>query len=207
MAAARRGGGELGAVRLDSGDLVSQAFVVRKQLDDLGATTTRITVTSDLDEYAIASLNAAPVDSYGVGTRVVTGSGHPTAELVYKLVEREGPGGEMEPVEKKSMSKASVGGKKFAGRVLDKHGRAVEEITVTTDDAEAAGEKLASLNARGLQVELVRKGVINESQRGTEALRAATARHVVSRAELPHPAWRLSDGDPAIPTRHLSLCD
>ena len=75
-------------MRLDSGDLVAQAFVVREQLDRLGARSTRITVTSDLDEYAIAALGAAPVDSYGVGTRLVTGSGHPTAELVYKLVAR-----------------------------------------------------------------------------------------------------------------------
>ncbi|MDD9207248.1 nicotinate phosphoribosyltransferase, partial [Georgenia sp. 10Sc9-8] len=89
VSAARAAGGELGAVRLDSGDLVAQAFTVRRQLDELGATSTKITVTSDLDEYAIAALGAAPVDSYGVGTRLVTGSGHPTAELVYKLVARE----------------------------------------------------------------------------------------------------------------------
>src|SRR5688500_2223882 len=58
-------GTDLGGVRLDSGDLVSLAAEVRKQLDDLGATSTRITVTSDLDEYAIAALAAAPVDGYG----------------------------------------------------------------------------------------------------------------------------------------------
>ena len=80
--AARDAGGELGAVRLDSGDLVAEAFKVRAQLDALGATTTRITVTNDLDEYAIAGLGAAPVDSYGVGTKLVTGSGRPTAALV-----------------------------------------------------------------------------------------------------------------------------
>ena len=87
--AARAAGGELGAVRLDSGDLVAEAFKVRGQLDAMGATTTKITVTSDLDEYAIAALGAAPVDSYGVGTKLVTGSGVPTAALVYKVVQRE----------------------------------------------------------------------------------------------------------------------
>src|SRR5699024_1525135 len=76
----------LGGVRLDSGDLVSQAHEVRAQLDRLGAHDTKIVVTSDLDEYAIAALAAAPVDRYGVGTRVVTGSGHPAAGMVYKLV-------------------------------------------------------------------------------------------------------------------------
>ena len=98
--AARAAGGELGAVRLDSGDLVAEAFKVRAQLDALGATSTKITVTNDLDEHAIAALGAAPVDSYGVGTKLVTGSGRPTAALVYKLVEREGADGTMEEVAK-----------------------------------------------------------------------------------------------------------
>ena len=71
-------GPELGAVRLDSGDLPSLAGQVREQLDSLGATKTRIIVTSDLDEYQIAALAPAPVDGYGVGTSLVTGSGYPT---------------------------------------------------------------------------------------------------------------------------------
>ena len=91
----RAAGGELGAVRLDSGDLVALAFKVRGQLDSRGATSTKITVTNDLDEYAIAALGAAPIDSYGVGTRLVTGSGVPTAALVYKMVEREDAEGTM----------------------------------------------------------------------------------------------------------------
>ena len=87
-------GEELGGVRLDSGDLVASAQRVRELLDSLGNHNTKITVTSDLDEYAIASLAAAPVDSYGVGTRLVTGSGAPTSAMVYKLVERENTAGE-----------------------------------------------------------------------------------------------------------------
>ncbi len=81
-------GTDLGAVRLDSGDLGELARQVRHQLDGLGATRTRIIVTSDLDEYAIAGLAAAPVDGYGVGTSLVTGSGHPTCGFVYKIVAR-----------------------------------------------------------------------------------------------------------------------
>ena len=104
----------LGAVRLDSGDLGVLAHRVRKQLDDLGATKTRIVVTSDLDEYAIAALAAAPVDGYGVGTQLVTGSGHPTCGFVYKLVAREGDDGAMVSVAKKSPEKISIGGRKFA---------------------------------------------------------------------------------------------
>ena len=109
-------GPELGAVRIDSGDLVSLAHAVREQLDDLGATDTRIIVTSDLDEHAIAALAAAPVDGYGVGTSLVTGSGVPTSGFVYKLVAREDDRGEMVAVAKKSTEKASRGGRKYALR-------------------------------------------------------------------------------------------
>ncbi|MBB1009750.1 nicotinate phosphoribosyltransferase, partial [Dietzia sp. SLG510A3-3B2-2] len=63
----------LGGVRIDSGDLGVLARQVRGQLDALGARDTRIVVSGDLDEYAIAALRAEPVDVYGVGTRLVTG--------------------------------------------------------------------------------------------------------------------------------------
>ena len=204
--AARGAGGELGAVRLDSGDLVAEAFKVRAQLDALGATTTRITVTNDLDEYAIAGLGAAPVDSYGVGTKLVTGSGRPTAELVYKLVEREGTDGVMQEVAKFSEGgKATVGGRKWAGRVLDAAGTAVEELVVSARERAEALEALERAGARPLQVELVRDGEIVEAHRGPGALRAAAERHRAARAELPYDAWRLSEGEPAVPTRRLEL--
>ncbi|MEO6998510.1 MAG: nicotinate phosphoribosyltransferase, partial [Terracoccus sp.] len=86
-------GPELGAVRLDSGDLLIQAKEVRAQLDAAGNSGTRIIVTSDLDEHAIAALAAGPVSGYGVGTALVTGSGAPTASMVYKLVQRENTAG------------------------------------------------------------------------------------------------------------------
>ena len=204
--AARAGGGELGAVRLDSGDLVAEAFKARQQLDALGATSTKITVTNDLDEYAIAALGAAPVDSYGVGTKLVTGSGRPTAALVYKLVERADADGVMQEVAKFSTGgKSTVGGRKWAGRVLDATGTAAEELVVS---AREQGEALAALHdagARPLQVELVRDGVVNAEHRGPAALQAAAERHRASRAELPYDAWRLSEGEPAVPTRHLDL--
>ena len=95
----------------------------RELLDELGATRTRIVVTSDLDEYAIAGLMAAPVDGYGVGTSLVTGSGAPTAGMVYKLVERDGI-----PVAKKSEGKRSVGGRKHAVRRHDADGIATAEV-------------------------------------------------------------------------------
>ena len=206
VAAARAGGGELGAVRLDSGDLVAEAFKARAQLDALGATSTRITVTNDLDEYAIAGLGAAPVDSYGVGTKLVTGSGRPTAALVYKLVERAGADGVMREVAKFSEGgKATVGGRKWAGRVLDAAGTAVEELVISARERAEALEALERAGARPLQVELVRDGEIVEAHRGPGALRQAAERHRASRTELPYDAWRLSEGEPAVPTRHLEL--
>ena len=204
--AARDAGGELGAVRLDSGDLVAEAFKVRAQLDALGATTTRITVTNDLDEYAIAGLGTAPVDSYGVGTKLVTGSGRPTAALIYKLVERAGADGQMHEVAKFSEGgKATVGGRKWAGRVMDGTGSAAEELVVSAQNQDEALTALAEAGARPLQVELVHDGVVVEEHRGPQALAAAAERHRSARAELPYDAWRLSEGEPAVPTRHLDL--
>ena len=103
-------GPDLGAVRLDSGDLASLADRGARAARLPRRNRTRIVVTSDLDEFAIAALAAAPVDSYGVGTSVVTGSGAPTAGLVYKLVAVDG-----RPVAKRSLGKEGHGGKSSAG--------------------------------------------------------------------------------------------
>src|SRR5207344_1323723 len=94
----------------------------RAQLDELGAKETRIVVSGDLDEYAIAALAAEPVDAYGAGTAVVTGSGAPTAGLIYKLVEVDG-----RPVVKRSEHKATIGGRKTAIRRHKPTGTATEE--------------------------------------------------------------------------------
>ncbi len=180
----------LGGVRLDSGDLLAQAHEVRAQLDALGATGTKIVVTSDLDEYAIAALAAAPVDRYGVGTSLVTGSGHPTASLVYKIVSRADDSGRLVDVAKKSKDKASVGGRKHATRRLDDAGVAIAEVI-------GIGEVPGSdANDRELLVPLVRGGGVVAD---TSAA-AARERHHAALAELPARAHRLSRGEPAIPT-------
>ncbi|WP_244247105.1 nicotinate phosphoribosyltransferase [Nocardioides euryhalodurans] len=186
-------GTELGAVRIDSGDLGALARQVRDQLDDLGARDTRIVVTSDLDEHAIASLASAPVDAYGVGTQLVTGSGHPTCGFVYKLVAREGGDGAMVSVAKKSKDKASVGGRKFALRRRDRHGTAEAEVVGIGSAPEDDGDD------RSLLVPLVEDGEVV----GREPLEAARARHADSRAELPLAAQMMSRGEPVIKTIHL----
>lgn len=193
-AAVEIAGPELGAVRIDSGDLLLLAHRVRQQLDDLGAKNTKIVVTSDLDEYAIASLAAAPVDSYGVGTTLVTGSGHPTCSMVYKLVARAGAdGGPLVPVAKKSMGgKTSVGGRKWAARRVDEDGVAAAEVV-------GSGPIPAELADRQLLVPLVRGGDII----GREPLETARLRHIEARAALPLSATQLSRGEPVLPTEVL----
>lgn len=114
-------GPELGGIRIDSGDLREETINARKLLDELGAVNTKIVLSSDIDEFTIAELldNGTPVDVIGAGTRVVTGSGHPTAKMVFKLVEREGENGEMVPVFKKASGKKSLGGFKKVYRTFN----------------------------------------------------------------------------------------
>jgi nicotinate phosphoribosyltransferase len=200
-------GTSLGAVRLDSGDLGVLAQEVRAQLDGLGATGTRITVTSDLDEYAIASLAIAPVDAYGVGTSVVTGSGAPTCGMVYKIVAREGRDGSMEPVAKFAHDKTSVGGRKAAARRLDRDGRAAEEVLITGADPAVAAWTPDDPSLRPLQVPLVSAGAIDARWTGASGVRIATERHRTSRDELPRGARRLSADEAAVPTVTLRLTD
>jgi nicotinate phosphoribosyltransferase len=183
-------GPDLGAVRIDSGDLPSLARQVRRQLDDLGATRTRIIVTSDLDEHAIAGLAAAPVDGYGVGTSLVTGSGAPTSGFVYKLVAREDDAGTMVPVAKRSADKASVGGRKWALRRLSPTGVAEAEVVGVGHPPEG------DANDRPLLVPLVERG----RRVHHDTLDAARTRHVAALEELPAVARKLSNGDPALET-------
>ena len=189
-------GTSLGAVRLDSGDLGLVARDVRAQLDALGATETRIVVTSDLDEHAIAALAAAPVDAYGVGTQLVTGSGHPTCGFVYKLVAREGDDGELVSVAKRSTDKVSIGGRKHALRRLDASGVAEAEVIGIGDaPADWAGDGQRD-GDRPLLVPLVRDGEVV----GRGSLDEARSRHRTSLAELPRAVTMMSAGEPVIPT-------
>ncbi len=185
--------GRLGAVRLDSGDLALMASDVRKLLDSLGAKKTRIIVTSDLDEWNIAALSGAPVDGYGVGTALVTGSGHPTCGFVYKLVARsdsDDPDAPLVPVAKKSTDKISIGGRKFAVRRLSDQGVAEAELVGIGEPPEG------DYNDRSLLVELVRDGeVVHQVDLDT-----ARERHSQSRAELPMAALKMSRGEPVIET-------
>ena len=182
-------GTALGAVRIDSGDLGVLARQVREQLDALGAVDTRIVVSGDLDEFAIAALRAEPVDTYGVGTSVVTGSGAPTASMVYKLVEVDGV-----PVQKRSVRKGSNGGRKAAMRLSRPSGTVVEEVVHPAGARPDTAEP-----ARVLTVPLVRDGQLLAGA-DLDAARELVADGLRS---LPWEGLALSHGEPAIPTRQV----
>lgn len=176
----------LGAVRIDSGDLAVYAHRARAILDELGATRTKIVLSSDLDEFAIAALAAAPVDVYGVGTSVVTGSGAPTAGLVYKLVEVDG-----RPVAKRSEGgKATTGGRKTAVRRHRASGTATAEVV-------SSGPIPPRFGDRALQVPYVRAGEPCDAAPSLAGLRDEHARTMVT---LPWEGLKLSQGEAALPT-------
>lgn len=174
----------LGAIRIDSGDLADESARARALLDELGATDTRITVTSDLDEYVITALSDAPIDGYGVGTRVATGSGHPTASMVYKLVAvADSVDGPLRPVAKKSHDKISVGGHKVAYRAYD-DGVLVREWYRTDGVEPATGTRV--------QVPAIRGGRIVHTPSITD-VRAHCAAAIAS---LPAAVLGVAAGDP-----------
>ena len=193
-------GPELGAVRIDSGDLAIEIAKVRALLDDLGAKNTKITVTNDLDEYAIAALAAAPVNSYGVGTSVATGSGAPTAGFVYKLVSHQQPGGDWVNVAKTSAQKANIAGRKTAVRRHDAQGIATAEIVHSqiAGAPQSKNDSTESLNERNLIVELMNLGIAVEEFVGPEGTLNARNHHAKVIAALPAQALRLTRGEPGI---------
>jgi nicotinate phosphoribosyltransferase len=187
-------GPSLGGVRIDSGDLPIEVAKARVLLDELGATATKITVTNDLNEFAIASLASAPVDSYGVGTSVVTGSGVAAAGFVYKMVAYQNESGDWHTVSKQSAKKSNIGGKKFAFRRHSEDGLAVTEVIGS------GSVPKPQQGDRDLLVQLVSNGVANSAFQGSAGVELARKHHAKSKADLPSSALRLTKGEPAIQT-------
>ena len=179
-------GPDLGAVRIDSGDLAVLAHQARELLDSLGARRTRIVLSGDLDEFGLAALAGAPVDAYGVGTSVVTGSGAPTAGFIYKLVEVEG-----RAVVKRSVDKATHGGRKTAVRRHRATGTATAEVI------HPQGSPAAEPGDRPLQVPFVVDG---KRVDGLPTLDEARAHLAATMQTVPWEGLKLSRGEPAIPT-------
>ncbi len=144
-------GCQLKAVRLDSGDLLSLSKEVRRILDEEGLNYVQIIASHDLDEFEIDRLlkNGAPIDSFGVGTRLATGAnfnpmsgeGGPSAlGGVFKSVERDGI-----PVGKQSLdepTKATVPGRKQVYRQTDTDGNYCNDCVTLWDELNTDGEPL-----------------------------------------------------------------
>jgi nicotinate phosphoribosyltransferase len=179
-------GPQLGAIRIDSGDLVTEVAQARRLLDELGARNTRIIVSGDLDEHIIARLTETPADAFMVGTRVVLA---PTPGFVYKLVamgdEAEGHG-PMRPVAKRSVGKATTACPKRAFRRLGPDGNATAELLLVDERDISDG--------RPLQVRVLERGEILHSP----SLEEIRARAEASRSELTDSARNVLDGPPAM---------
>jgi len=124
-------GGQLGGVRLDSGDLGALAKKVRTLLDDCGLAAVRIVASSDLNEYKIEALVKAdaPIDIYGVGTDLIAAKPVAAIPGIYKLVEDSGG-----PRMKLSPGKRSWPGKKQVFRRVGADGKYAKDIVALHDE-------------------------------------------------------------------------
>lgn len=190
-------GTKLAGVRIDSGDLPIEVAKARALLNKLGASDTKITVTNDLNEFAIAALAAAPVDAYGVGTSVVTGSSVPAAGFVYKMVAYENDLGEWHAVSKQSAKKTNLGGRKHAVRRHDENRVAVAERISSLRPEETKATD------RELLVCLIQEGELGAGLTGKAGVDSARHHHSIAKQALPSNALRLTPGDPAIPTKFV----
>lgn len=201
-----------GAVRIDSGDLAANARAARKILDANGAEDTLITVTSDLDEHVIKDLlyQNAPVDGYGVGTKLVAA---PSAGFVYKMVEMEtedpspAPGHPtyMRPVAKKSKDKMSNGGKKYAYRVSNAEGQIVGEL-LEKKFYESSGSA-SGFSTKPLQTVVMNNGITTGSLDSHERVAEARSTFRESLRMLPEgerSVWSGTDHGPFLTAEFAS---
>jgi nicotinate phosphoribosyltransferase len=180
--------GELGerfrvsAIRLDSGDLASLARAARRELDANGLSSVKIFASGGLDEHSIAELlrGGAPIDGFGVGTRMGVSEDAPALDMVYKLVGYAGRGRT-----KLSPDKAVLPGRKQVFRTL-RDGMATGDVIGGADEA---------LDGRALLVPVMRGGRRLEQ----ETLGAARERARREIAALPASCRSLEAGDPPYP--------
>jgi nicotinate phosphoribosyltransferase len=177
----RAEGIEIEAVRLDSGDLGEHARRVRRILDAGGLAGVRIFASGNLDEYALRELTAAraPIDGFGVGTRLDTSADAPYLDCAYKLQEYAG-----RPRRKRSEGKATWPGRKQVYRRRDAAGRAVGDVLTLADDPH---------EGEALLVPVMRAGRRLAPSPPLAEVRAHAAAQV---AALPEPLRRLEPGEP-----------
>lgn len=178
------GGGGLIGIRLDSGDLAKLASAARRALDEAGLPDVRILVSGSLDEHVIAGLADAPIDAFGVGTKIGVAADAPYLDSVYKLVEYDG-----RPVAKLSTGKATMPGPKQVWRRSNMRG---DVIALVDEDGPPSAEPLLSVVMEKGQ-RLVNENIDEPRERFSEELRT-----------LP-PALRSLDPEPFQVERSASL--
>ncbi|MEK4058815.1 MULTISPECIES: nicotinate phosphoribosyltransferase [Paenibacillus] len=144
-------GKRMNAIRLDSGDLAYLSRQARKMLDEAGLQYVKIVASNDLDENTIMNLKSqgAAIDTWGVGTQLITASDQPSLGGVYKLVEIESPSGEMVPTIKISSNpeKVSTPGKKEVFRIVGTNGKALADyISFPEETGPRSGARLKLFN-------------------------------------------------------------
>ena len=194
---------DLIGIRVDSGDLGPLTRQARRLLDEAGLTSARIVASGGLDEYRIANLvhSGAPVDAYGVGTKMGVSADAPFLDSAYKLVDYAG-----RPVMKLSSGKSTVPGAKqvFRGqpelgdllalrdetpppmhepllRPVMRHGRRIADTTRVADARARFEQDLAWLPPHARQLSDPRPAYVRRSFRLTElggqVSRVLTAAH------------------------------
>lgn len=175
----RSRGIEVRGVRLDSGDLAALAREVREVLDAGGLERAIIFASGNLDEYRVEALARAPIDSFGVGTSLVTSSDAPYLDAVYKLQEYAG-----RPRRKRSAGKATWPGRKQVYREVAADGTIARDVVTLETDARP-GEALL--------VPVMRAGRRVEKAPGLDAIRAHARREL---DRLPSRLRTLGDAPP-----------
>lgn len=197
-------GPHLGAIRIDSGNPAEESKKARNLLDSLGHSDTKIVISGDLDEFEIKKLKDSPIDSYGVGTKLVTGSGAPTANFVYKLVaiQSNNSDSEMSSVAKKSLNKSTLGGIKIPARLKSTDGHAILEYFCWAGSGNQVTlpANLSDTPCRLLHQQLIRNGELLPSP----SLKETREFHNLALCELDNPALDLVPGAAALDTAFLS---
>jgi len=180
-----REGLRISGVRLDSGDLAMHAREVRRILDEGGLSQARIFASGGLDEHEIRSLLArgAPIDGFGIGTKMNTSADAPYLDCAYKLQEYDGV-----PTRKKSEGKETWPGRKQVRRLYDADGDMIGD-TVGLEGEDIEGEPLLRPIMRG-----------GRRIDRAESLEKIRERAVEQLGSLP-PALRSLETSPAYPVR------
>ncbi|HKB55029.1 MAG TPA: nicotinate phosphoribosyltransferase, partial [Ramlibacter sp.] len=148
-AALARDGIGVKAVRIDSGDLAVHATRVRAILDAAGLTQVGVFASGNLDEDRLRALVAAgaPIDGYGVGTRMNTAADAPFLDCAYKLTEYDGV-----PRRKRSEGKANWPGRKQVLRCIGQDGLAQGDVLALQDEHVAGEPLLEQVMAAGMRI-------------------------------------------------------